>query len=52
MTNVLTDSEEQRFLNRIPCVTYREICDEMIVGTRGSFITRQWIYEKLRRNES
>jgi hypothetical protein len=31
--------------------TYREICDEMIARTGDSFITHQWISEKLRRSE-
>ena len=51
MANLLNDSEEQRFIDRIRCVTYREICDEMIARTGDSIITRQWISEKLRRSE-
>ncbi len=52
MTAVLNDSEEQRFLDRIRCITYCEIRDEMIARTGNSFITRQWISEKLRHDES
>jgi hypothetical protein len=51
MAGVLNDSEEQRFLDRIRCITYREIRDEMITRTGDSFITRRWISEKLRRSE-
>ncbi len=51
MAGLLYDSEEQRFVDRIRCITYREIRDEMITSTGGSFITRQWISEKLRRSE-
>ena len=51
MAGVLNDSEEQRFLDRIRCITYREIRDEMIAKTGDSFITRRWISEKLRRSE-
>jgi hypothetical protein len=51
MANLLHDSEEQRFVDRIRCITYREIRDEMIATTGDSFITRQWISEKLRRSE-
>jgi transposase len=51
MAGVLNDSEEQRFLDRIHCITYREIRDEMIARTGDSFITRRWISEKLRRSE-
>ena len=32
-------------------VTYREILDEMIARTENLFITRQWISEKLHRDE-
>ena len=52
MAGDLNDSEEQRFLDRIRCITYREIRDEMIARTEDSFITRQWISEKLGRTES
>ena len=52
MAGVLNGTEEQRFLDRIRCFTYREIRDEMIVRIGGSFITRQWISEKLHRDES
>ena len=48
----VNDSEKQRFLDRIRCITYREIRDEMIARTEDSFITRQWISEKLGRSES
>ncbi|CAF3440627.1 unnamed protein product, partial [Rotaria sp. Silwood2] len=51
MAGVLNDSEEQRFLDRIRCITYREIRDEMIARTGDSFITRRWISEKPRRSE-
>ena len=51
MAGVLNDSEEQRFLDRIRCITYREIRDEMIARTGDSCITRRWISEKLRRSE-
>ncbi len=52
MTTVLHDTEEQRFVNRIRCITYREIRDEMIARTEDSFISRQWIFEKLHRSEN
>jgi transposase len=52
MAGVLNDSEEQRFLDRIRCITYREMRDEMIARTGNSFITRKWISEKLRRDET
>ena len=51
MANLLHDSEEQRFVDRICCVTYREIRDEMIARTGESIITRQWISKKLRHSE-
>ena len=51
MATVLHDTEEQRFVDRIRCLTYREIRDEMIARTGDSFISRQWISEKLRRSE-
>lgn len=51
MANLLHDSEEQRFVDRIHCITYREICDEMISATGSTFITRSWISEKLRCSE-
>jgi len=51
MANLLHDSEDQRFVDRIRCITYREIRDQMIATTGDSFITRQWISEKLRRSE-
>ena len=51
MATVLHDTEEQRFVDRIRCLTYREIRDEMIPRTRDSFINRQWISEKLHRSE-
>ncbi|CAF3271952.1 unnamed protein product [Rotaria sp. Silwood2] len=51
MASLLHDSEEQRFVDRIRCITYREIRDEMIATIGNSFITRQWISEKLRRSE-
>lgn len=47
----LHDSEEQRFVDRIRCITYREIRDEMIARAGDSFISRQWISEKLHRSE-
>ena len=37
MADVLTDLEEQRLLDRIRCITYREIQDEIIVRN-GRFI--------------
>lgn len=43
MAGVLNYSEEQRFWNRIRCITYREIWDEMIARTEDSLITHQWI---------
>ncbi len=43
MTTLLYDTEEQRFVDRIRCITYREIRGEMIAATGDSFITRQWI---------
>jgi transposase len=51
MATVLHDTEEQRFVDRIRCITYREIHDEMIARTGDSFISRQWISEKLHRSE-
>ncbi len=51
MAGVLHDSEEQRIVDRIRCLTYREIRDEIIARTGGSFITREWISERLRRSE-
>ena len=51
MANLLHDSEEQRIVDRIRCVTYREIRNEMIATTGDSFITRPWISERLRRSE-
>jgi hypothetical protein len=30
MANLLYDSEEQRFVDTIRCITYCEICEEMI----------------------
>lgn len=51
MAGVLHDSEEQRIVDRIRCITYREIRDEIIARTGGSFITREWISERLRRSE-
>jgi hypothetical protein len=51
MASLLHDSEEQRFVDRVRCITYREIRDEMIELTGNSFITRQWISKKLRRSE-
>ena len=51
MATVLRDTEEQRFVDRIRCLTYREIRDETIARTGDSFINRQWISEKLHRNE-
>ncbi|CAF3703691.1 unnamed protein product [Rotaria sp. Silwood1] len=51
MANVLYDNEEQRIIDRIRCITYREIRDEMIARTGDSFISRQWISEKLHRSE-
>ena len=51
MAAVLHGTEEQRFMDRIRCVTCREICDETIERIRDSFISRQWIYGKLHRGE-
>ncbi|CAF3836053.1 unnamed protein product [Rotaria sordida] len=51
MASLLHDSEEQRFVDRIRCTTYREIRDKMIATTESSFITRQWISKKLCRSE-
>ena len=51
MVTVLHDTEEQRFVDRIRCLTYREIRDEMIARTRDLFINRQWISEKPHRSE-
>jgi len=51
MATLLYDTEEQRFVDRIRCITYREIRDEMIAITGDSFITRQWISEKLHRRD-
>lgn len=47
MATVLHDTEEQRFADRIRCITYREIRDEMMTRTADLFISRQWIFEKL-----
>lgn len=47
----LPDTEEQRFVDRIRCITYREIRDEMIARTGDTFISREWISEKLHRSE-
>ncbi|CAF4138404.1 unnamed protein product, partial [Rotaria sp. Silwood2] len=52
MANLLYDSEDERFVDRIRCVTYREIRDEMIERTGDSIITRHWISEKLRRRDN
>ena len=52
MADVLNDSEEERLLDRMRCITYREKWDEMIARTKDSFITCQWISEKLHRDES
>ena len=52
MIGFLNDSEEQRLFDRIRGMTYCEIRDEMIARTGDSFITRQWISEKLHRDES
>ncbi|CAF2909811.1 unnamed protein product [Rotaria sp. Silwood2] len=52
MANLLYDSEEERFIDKIRCVTYREIRDEMIARTGESIITRHWISEKLRRSDN
>ena len=53
MASILKDSEEQRSLERIRCsIIYGEVWNEMIAGTGDSFITRQWISEKLHRDES
>jgi hypothetical protein len=41
MDNHVNDSEEQRYANRIRCITYREIQDEIIAKIRDSFTTRQ-----------
>ena len=49
MATALHDTEEQRFVDRIRCPTYREIRDEMIARIGDSFINRQWISEKLHR---
>ena len=52
MASVLNDSEEQRILDRIRCMIYRDIQNEMIERTGDSFITRQWISKKSHREES
>jgi hypothetical protein len=51
MATVLHAIEEQQFVDRIRYITYREIRDEMIARTGDSFISRQWISEKLHRSE-
>ena len=51
MAGVLNDSEEHRFLDRIRCITYRELRAELIGRTGDSFIIRQWIVGKLHRDE-
>ena len=52
MVDVLNDLEEQRFLDGIHCMTYREIWDEMIARMGDGYITRQWISKKLHRDEN
>ena len=52
MDRVLNDSEEQRSLDRIYYMSYREIRDKMIAKTGDSLIIRQWISEKLHHDKS
>ena len=52
MTDFLNDSEEQRSLDRSRFMTYCEIRDKMIARPGDLLITRQWICEKPRRDES
>lgn len=51
MARLLYDQEEQRFVDRIRCNTYREICDEMVARTEDSFMSRQYICVKFHRSE-
>ena len=46
MASLLYELEEQQFVDRIRCIRYREIRDEMIVTTGYTFITQQWIFRK------
>lgn len=39
------DNEEQRIIDRVNCVTFREAR-----GASAAFITRQWIAEKVHRS--
>ena len=48
----LTTRKNNDFLNRIRCITYRGIRNEMIARTEDLFITLQWTFEKLHRGES
>ena len=52
MIGFLNDSEERRLSDRIRGMSYCETRDEMIARTGDLFITRQWISEKLHRDES
>ena len=52
MVSFLNDSKEWQFLDRIRCITYREIQNEMIARMGDPFITRQWISKKLHHDES
>lgn len=44
MTNLVGDSEEQRFVDRIRALAWKEVRD-----AGASFITQQWISDRLRR---
>jgi hypothetical protein len=51
MANLLYDSEEQRFVDSIRCITYREIRDEMIAKSlkigNGSQILLTIVLQKI-----
>ena len=38
------DTEQQRMIDRIKCITFREVCD-----AGATFINRQWIADKIHR---
>jgi hypothetical protein len=47
MANLINDTDEQRFIDRIKCIAFREAKE-----SGAEFITKKWIANKLKRSES
>ncbi len=46
MANLINDTDEQRFIDRIKCIAFREAKE-----SGAEFITKKWIANKLKRSE-